>query len=199
MFKMLLTVFCLVSLSLSPEFSQQASGDQRTAASKPITLAFGGTDYFLRWSHAGQFEFTPAGQEDLNSWNEMVTVWLYPNITDGDGLASQANSVLSNYKNSKGKILRTNSVPRTAERPAEYFVAAMLGGANGGAQFLEFAAARFILVNGKGVGIIYSRRAYGEQSPQELGGWVVKHGAIVEKAAMDFDVAKVATVVEGQK
>jgi hypothetical protein len=184
---MFLASLSIFLLSVSPALYQKASADQHAENSKVASLEFRGTSYFLRWSEAGQYEFTPAHQEDLNSWQEMVTVWLYPTITDGEHLAAQANSVLSNYKNSNGKILRTNSVPRTPEKPAEYFIAAMLAGSSRGARFLEFAAARFVLVNGKGVGIIYSRRAYGEQAPQELGGWVVQNGQTVEKAAMGFD------------
>jgi hypothetical protein len=197
--KAFLVSLSIFLLSFSLAFSQRASADQHVEESKVINFEFSGTSYFLRWSKAGQFEFTPASQEDLNSWNEMVTVWLYPSITDGEGLAAQANTVLSNYKNSKGKILRTNSIPRTPEKPAEHFVAAMLGGANGGTRFLEFVAARFVLVDGKGVGIIYSHRSYGEQAPQELGGWVAQNGATVEKAAMGFDSSNVVSYLQKKK
>ena len=195
----LLALLSVLLLSFSPAFPQNASADQSLEDSKAVSFEFMDTSYFLRWSKAGQFEFTPTGQEDLNSWNEMITVWLYPSITDGEGLAAQAISVLNNYKNSKGKILSTKAVPRTSEKPAEYFIAAMLGGANGGTRFLEFVAARFILVDGNGVGIMYSRRSYGEQAPQELGGWVVQNGATVEKAAMGFDPSNVISSVQKQK
>jgi hypothetical protein len=75
----------------------------------------------------------------------------------------------------------------------------MLGGANGGTRFLEFVAARFVLVDGKGVGIIYSHRSYGEQAPQELGGWVAQNGATVEKAAMGFDSSNVVSYLQKKK
>ncbi len=104
---------------------------------KPAAVTFNGTEFHLRWSKAGQFEFTPAGQEDLNRWTEMLTIWRYDAIRDGDALAAQANRTLGAYQSARGKILRTNSLPRTAQKPAEHFIAVLLGGG----QALEFAAA----------------------------------------------------------
>ena len=190
--KVLLLSLSVLLLLLSSGSSLSAAQEQKTTENKIDTIKFNGSDYYFRWSQAGQYEFTPAGQEDLNSWTEMLTLRVYPKIIDGDSLATQANGVLSNYKNSKGNILRTNSIPSTAEKPAEHFIAAMLGGP----QFLEFAAARFLLVGGKGVGVIYSRRAYGTQAPQELGPWVVQNGAPVEKVMMEFNPATAISSLE---
>jgi hypothetical protein len=155
----------------------------KAASPKPATLKFNGTEFHLRWAKGGQFEFTPAGQEDLNRWTEMLTLWRYDAIRDGDGLAAQANRTLGAYQNAKGKILRTNSLPRTAQKPAEHFIAALLGSN----QFIEFAAARLLLMNGKGVGIVYSRRAYGKPAKPDLGAWVTQNGAAIEQKLMAFD------------
>ena len=51
---------------------------------------------------------------------------------------------MENYKSHARRVLRTNSVPRTPNRPAEYFVAVVLGRPD----FLEAAFARFKLVDG---------------------------------------------------
>jgi hypothetical protein len=155
----------------------------KSAASKPVTVTFNGTAFHLRWSKAGQFEFTPAGQEDLTRWTEMLTLWRYPGISEGEGLSAQANRTLGAYQNAKGRILRTNSLPRTPQKPAEHFIAALLGSP----RFVEFAAARFLLVDGRGVGVIYSRRAYGNPAKPDLGAWVGQHGAAVEQRLMAFD------------
>lgn len=194
-----LALIAILLLTLFSGLSQAAELGHHEKGSRATNFEFRDTNYFLRWSESGQFEFTPAGQEDLSSWKEMITVWLYPNITEGEGLAAQANAVLSNYKRSQGEILHTNSVPKTPESPAEHFIAAMLAGSSGGAQLLEFSAARFVLVDGKGVGIFYSRRSYGEQAPQELGEWVAQNGASVEKSSMEFDPSNVVSSLQKKK
>src|ERR1700760_4297191 len=82
-----------------------------------MTLNFNQTEYIHRWAQDDLHEFTPAGQEDLSTWTDMISVNFYPQVTDGDGLARVANQVLENYKADKGIILRTNSTPHTAEKP----------------------------------------------------------------------------------
>jgi len=155
----------------------------KSPSAKPATLTFQGTTFHLRWAKDGQFEFTPAGQEDLQKWSEMVTVWRYAGIKDGEGLARQANGTLNAYKGAQGRILRTNSAPRTPSKPAEHFIAAFLGNAS----MVEFTAARFVLVDGQGAAVIYSRRAYGKPAKPDLGPWVSRHGAEVERRLMAFD------------
>lgn len=167
-------------------FLLQASPPQaRPPAS--ATLTFNGTTFHLRWSKDGQSEFTPAGQEDLQRWSEMVTVWRYPAIRDGEALAGQANRTLGAYKGANGKVLRTNSTPRTAAKPAEHFIAAFLGNPS----LVEFTAARFVLVDGVGAAVIYSRRAYGKPAKPDLGPWASQHGASVEQKLMAFDLRPV--------
>ena len=150
---------------------------------KPAAVTFNGTEFHLRWSKAGQFEFTPSGQEDLSRWTEMLTIWRYDAIRDGEALAAQANRTLGAYQSARGKILRTNSLPRTAQKPAEHFIAALLGGG----QALEFAAARLLLADGRGVGLVYSRRSYGKPAKPDLGPWVAQNGASLEQRLMAFD------------
>lgn len=171
-------LLCLaLAASLAPLAGQGAK-------SPAATLSFNGTPFHLRWSKEGQFEFTPAGQEDLQRWSEMVTVWRYPAVKDGEALAGQANRTLGAYKGAQGKILRTNSTPRTPSKPAEHFIAAFLGGPG----VVEFTAARFVLVDGQGAAVIYSRRAYGKPAKPDLGPWVAGNGAAMEQKLMAFDL-----------
>lgn len=51
----------------------------------------------------------------------MITVNGYPDARDGDALG-RANAV-ENYKSHGARVLKTSSVPRTANRPAEHFIA----------------------------------------------------------------------------
>jgi hypothetical protein len=145
------------------------------------TLVFGGETYVHRWSQAGQHEFTPAGQEDLGAWTDMFTVNVHSATRDGDALASVANGVLSNYEGA-GRILRTNSVPRTAAAPAEHFIAAVLGNAS----FLEAAFARIVLVDGTGVVLVYSRRVYGRAAGDAMSAWLEANGERMESQLMSW-------------
>jgi hypothetical protein len=153
------------------------------AADGSPAFTFNSVEYFSRWSQGGQHEFTPRGQEDLERWTDMVTINRYTGVKDGDALAERANAVLKNYTKHQAKVLRTASVPRTADKPAEHLVAVVFGRPD----FLEAAFARFQLIDGVGVSIVYSRRVYGQKVGNSMSSWLEKNGPAVEKALMDWD------------
>ena len=142
--------------------SQTAATAKAAAATAEGKAAFtlGAVGYFHRWSENDQHEFTPTGQDNLQKWTDMVTVNVYPSAHDGDALAVKANAVLENYKSHGARVLRTDSVPRTPDRPAEHFIAVVFGRPD----FLEAAFARFKLVDGVGCSIVYSHRIYARKS-----------------------------------
>ncbi len=158
---------------------------QTRAAAAPAKSAFvfGGVGYLHRWSMNGQHEFTPEGQEDLEKWSDMITMNVYPDAHDGEALAVKANAVLENYKSHKGMVLKTSSVPRTPDRPAEHFVAVVFGRPN----FIEVAFARLKLVDGVGCSIVYSHRIYGEKIGDQMSAWLNKNGPEMEKALMEWN------------
>jgi hypothetical protein len=172
----LLTLGIALALSLSQ------------AAEKPKTPAFDfrGVSYFHRWSGNEQQEFTPDKQEDLDHWSDMITINGYPAVRDGDGLAGTANAVLENYKSHGGKILKTSSVPRTADRPAEHFIAVMFARPD----LIEIAFARFSLRDGKGHSSVYSHRLYGDKKSDEAIAWLKADGDAVETALMEWEGGK---------
>ena len=149
--------------------------------SKPV-FVFRDVAYLHRWSKNDQHEFTPEKQEDLNKWSDMITVNVYPDALDGEGLAAKANAVLENYKSHQAKVLKTNSVPRTVERPAEHLIAAVFTRPG----FIEVAFARFKLVEGKGCSFVYSHRIYGEKMADQMSAWLSANGPEVEKALMEW-------------
>jgi hypothetical protein len=151
-------------------------------AAKPA-FVFGGVSYLHRWSQNDQHEFTPGGQEDLQKWSDMITMNVYPSAHDGDALAAKANVVLENYKNHKGMVLRSNSVPRTPDRPAEHLIAVVFGRPH----FIEVAFARFKLVDGVGCSIVYSHRIYGEKIGDQMSAWLNDNGPKVENMLMQWD------------
>jgi hypothetical protein len=153
------------------------AGTVRAAAGPVVTLR--GVDYLHRWSAVAQHEFTPADQADLQRWRDMVTVNVHRSVADGDQLAELANGVLGNYQR-HGRILRTASLPRTAQRPAEHFIAAALSAPG----VVEAAFARCVLADGVGYAIVASHRAHGEQAGAELAAWLRAQGTAHEQALM---------------
>lgn len=138
--------------------------------------------YFYRWSNKDQTEFTPEKQEDLNRWSDMITVNGYSDIDNGDRLATRANAVLENYKNHQAIVLRTRSVPRTADRPAEHLIAVKFVRPG----FIEIALARFTLVDGKGYSFVYSHRIYGAKIEDQMSAWLSANGDEVEEALLKW-------------
>ncbi len=150
---------------------------------KDQKLNFKNTEYFHRWSQNGQHEFTPKGQEDLEKWSDMVTINVYSDAKDGDGLASIANAVLGNYQNAGAKILKTDSVPRTAQKEAEHFISAIFPQP----RFIEVVFAHLKMVDGVGCAVIYSHRIYGEKAGNEASAWLRDNGQATEQALMSWE------------
>ena len=173
----LVLVQCVATIALYAQETHVAA-----TAAKPA-FVFGGVSYFQRWSMNDQHEFTPEGQEDLEKWSDMITMNVYSNAHDGDALAAKANAVLENYKSHNGTVLRTNSVPRTPDRPAEHFIAVVFGRSN----FIEVAFARFKLMDGAGCSIVYSHRIYGEKVGDQMSAWLKDNGPKMEKMLMEWN------------
>jgi hypothetical protein len=146
-------------------------------------FVFDGIAYLPRWWMKNQHEFTPAGQEDLKKWSDMITINIYPDAREGDALAAKANAVLQNYKNHNGMVLRTNSLPRTPDRSAEHFIAVVFGRQS----FIEVTFARFKLVDGTGCSIVYSHRIYGEKIGDQMSAWLDHNGAKIERRLMEWN------------
>jgi hypothetical protein len=151
------------------------------AAAAPFKLKFSGQEYVHRWSKGGQNEFTPAVQTDLKTWKDMVTVLVNEKVSTGDQLATLANGVVGNYSKA-GEILRTDSRPRSDHAEAEHFIAAMLRAPG----FTEAVFARVMLVEGRGVVVVYSHRAYGEHSAQTIATFMDHNGDPTERALMGW-------------
>ena len=177
-------IYILQLLVLQAAVGISLNGQETLAATaaKPAFI-FGGVGYLHRWSMNAQHEFTPEGQEDLEKWSDMITVNVYSNAHDGDALAAKANAVLENYKSHKGMVLRTNSLPRTPDRPAEHLIAVVFGRSN----FIEVAFARFKLVDGVGCSIVYSHRIYGEKVGDQMSAWLNNNGPKEEKMLMEWN------------
>ena len=170
----------LVFLSLLALMLSRGLLSAADSAAKPA-FTFREVGYFHRWTQHDQHEFTPDGQEDLKTWSDMVTLNGYPDVRDGEALAAKANAVLENYKRHQAMVLKTDSVPRKGDQPAEHLIAVVFGRPT----FLEVAFARFKLVDGKGCSFVYSHRIHGEKKGDEMSAWLPANGPSIEKALME--------------
>ncbi len=146
----------------------------------PKTFTFAGKAYVHRFSQGDLHEFTPKDQLDLNKFGDMLTLNLYKGVRDWDGLAKIANAVLENYKTAGATAMRTNSVPQTASREAEHFVAVFFVRPT----FSEAAFARFRLLQGLGASLVYSHRIYGSSTSEAIKKWLVANGTKRENELM---------------
>lgn len=155
------------------------TGVGTASALEAAALSFADTRYEHRWSKAGQHEYTPQGQEDLQAWRDMLSLLVHPQVIDGEGLAGVANTVLGNYQRA-GVIIHTDSRPATAEQPAEHLAVAALRGDN----VVEVVFARFLLHDGVGLVVVRSWRSYGEDAAEHIDAWLQGNGEAIERALM---------------
>jgi hypothetical protein len=173
-------------------FLPQDSDKKEKAKEKEKAAAFSLADvkYFHRFTKDDQHEYTPAGQADLAAWTDMVTIHFYRKAKDGDALATTANAVLENYKANKALVVKTDSVPRTKDKPAEHLTVVIFGRPG----FIEVAFARFKMHDGVGTAVIYSHRIYGKKVGNDMSAWLEKNGPALEKTLMKWDaMPKVTT------
>lgn len=150
---------------------------------KVAAFSFADGNYFHRFTQADQHEFTPDGQEDLNAWTEMVTILFYRKAKDAEGLAATANAVLETYKANRAVVVKTDSVPRTRDKPAEHLIVVTFGRP----EFIEVAFARFRMHDGVGSAVVYSHRIYGKKVGDEMSAWLKANGASTERNLMEWD------------
>jgi len=171
-------VMFLAQTAVSGFLPQAADRKERVAA-----FSFADVKYFHRFTKDDQHEYTPDGQEDLNAWTDMVTILSYPRAKDGEALAATANAVLENYKANKASVVKTDSVPRTRDKPAEHLIVVIFGRP----EFIEVAFSRFKMHGGVGSAVVYSHRIYGKKVGDEMSKWLQDNGPTTERNLMKWD------------
>jgi hypothetical protein len=166
-------------------FAQTAvSGFLPQAADRKVAaFSLAELKYFHRFTKDDQHEYTPAGQEDLNAWTDMVTLQFYRKAKDGEALAATANAVLENYKANKALVVKTYSVPAAKDKPAEHLIVVIFGRP----EFIEVAFSRFRMHEGVGAAVIYSHRIYGKNVGNTMSAWLEKNGPTTEGNLMKWD------------
>jgi hypothetical protein len=150
---------------------------------KVTAFSFADVNYFHRFTQADQHEYTPDGQENLKAWTDMVTILFYRKAKDGEALAATANAVLENYKANKALVVKTESVPRVKDKPAEHLIVVIFGRP----EFIEVAFSRFRMHDGVGSAVVYSHRIYGKKVGDGMSAWLNKNGSTIERNLMKWD------------
>jgi hypothetical protein len=102
---------------------------------------------------------------------------------DGEALAATANAVLENYKANKALVVKTESVPRVKDKPAEHLIVVIFGRP----EFIEVAFSRFRMHDGVGSAVVYSHRIYGKKVGDGMSAWLNKNGSTIERNLMKWD------------
>ncbi len=173
----------LAFVMIAALFAQVPASTFGLQGKQAAAFSFANAQYFHRYTKGDLFEYTPDGQANLNAWADMVTINLYRNAQDGGGLAATANAVLETYKANRGSVVKTTSVPRTKDRPAEHFIAVVFARP----AFMEAVFARFKMHEGIGSAVIYSRRAYGKNAGETMRSWLTQNGPAMEKNLLAWD------------
>jgi hypothetical protein len=186
---MCVAAFLLALVQMLAQARPDAAGSLPQGTAKKETAAafvFADVEYFHRFTTGNQREYTPAGQEDLDAWTDMVTIFVYPDVKDGDALVAHANAVVDQNKASKAVIVKLDSVPKTKDKPAEYLLVASLAAPG----VIELAFSRFRMYEGLGTSVIYAHRIYGKNMGtvgDQMSAWLAKNGPGTEKNLMTWD------------
>lgn len=175
-------VICFMAF-ISQSAIYSLSSQTPTKKAQAAAFSFADVQYFHRFTQGDQQEYTPAGQEDLQAWQDMITLRTYEGTKTGEGLAAVANTVLSNYKANKAIVVKTSSVPRTKDKPAEHLIVVLFPQP----KFIEAVFARFRMKQGTGTAVIYSHRVYGEKAGPAMSTWLEKNGPTTETTLMKWE------------
>ena len=148
-------------------------------------ITFRGTEYFLRSSHGNEYDFTPLGQEDLQTFTDELSLDLYPAAHDQEALATITSRVLAIVQGANATVLRKISVSASGQQPGQHFIAAIRPTPHGA----DFSAARFVLVDNQGVGVFYTHRSYGQSAAGTTSEWATKNAIDVEQLLLRFDAS----------
>jgi hypothetical protein len=162
----------------------------QSAATPEIT--FRGTEYFLRSSQGNGYEFTPAGQEDLHTFTDSLTLDLYPAAHDEKALAVITSRIRAIAEGAKATILPA-TVAVSGQSTGEHFFAAVVPTPHGA----DFDAIRVVLVDKQAVGVFYAHRSYGQSAVEVTSDWAKKNAADVEKQLLRFDVSHAVSSAKG--
>jgi hypothetical protein len=185
------TLTALVILTAGISYAAGGTGiaSQTVEAPKSVSagdesVVFAGIKYYLRTHQKDRYTFTPAGQENLERWTDMITLAYDPKVTEGKQLAEQAVAWWQFNRDARARFWHINYVPRLDQMPARanalYLTATIL--ARPDHDYDEFAYTTIRLVGGIAATARYSHREYrtGPSSDERSGTWMKENQSLGE-------------------
>ena len=155
-------------------------GVQSTFAASVENIGFSEKQFEFRDSKNGTHSFTPAGQEDLSTWQEMISFIYADYVKVTSDLQALANNLLESYS-SKGKVMKAVAGPDTSN-PEWFIIASVISGSDAA----EAIMTKVSIENSVGVVMVYSRRFYGNDKGSELVSWFQANGRRLEANLISF-------------
>ena len=144
------------------------------------TVSLNSQAFVHRWSYGDiMHEFTPPGQEDLSSWQDMITMEYLPGIKNRQDLARLADKLLEAYLEQGGKIVGSIALHTLDDPVTEHFIAALLGTS----EVIELVQTRLQVLDGIGTVTTYAHRFYAPHRA-DMAAWMPKNGPAREKALL---------------
>ncbi len=182
------SIFFAFALGATAAAMAVTPGPQSPAMAK---VTFRGTEYLLRSSQGNTYDFTPAEQEDLSTFTDMLELNLYSGAHDQEALTTITGRVRAIAQGAKATILPTNAASTSGQQPGDHFFAAVLPTPHG----VDFDAIHFVLVDKQAYGVFYTHRSYGESAAGKTSEWVTKNAAEVEQQLLQFDASRMVSAV----
>lgn len=177
-----LAIFCTPTLEASgkelrpTQILEEIRIDEATAH----TVSLNSQAFVHRWSYGDKMhEFTPPGQEDLSSWQDMITMEYLPGIKNRQDLARLADKLLGFYQERGGKIVGSIALHTLDDPVTEHFIAVLLGTS----EVIEFVQTRLQILDGIGTVTTYAHRIYAPHRAN-MAVWMPKNGPAREKALL---------------
>ncbi len=177
-----LAISCTPTLDASgnepraPQALEEIWIDEATAH----TVSLNGQAFVHRWSYGDiMHEFTPPGQDDLSSWQDMITMEYLPGIENREDLATLADKLLEAYQERGGKIIGSIALHTLDDPVTEHFIAALLGTS----EVIELVQTRLQILDGIGTVTTYAHRFYAPHRA-DMATWMPKNAPAREKALL---------------
>eukprot|EP00112_Aurelia_sp_Birch-Aquarium-sp1_P006245 Seg16925.1 transcript_id=Seg16925.1/GoldUCD/mRNA.D3Y31 product="putative K" protein_id=Seg16925.1/GoldUCD/D3Y31 len=188
----IINVMAIVSLVIAAShlFAQEgATKEKAEKKAEPFSVILNGTKYFHRYSKGMLNEFTPKGQENLNTWNDMITIFRVDAANNEDKLKELVAGLKETLKKDGGVMFFERTIEKKGDTPTTYLYGMMIRKE----MHLELVSAKATLHDGVSHILMMSHREYGK--PNATTAAIVKWLQSQEKlkdgrAKVDVEIAE---------
>lgn len=139
-----------------------------SAAAQPAILQIGGTPYHHRYSEGALHEYTPAGQDDLDRYSDLVTLLPSPEGMTSTDLERFTAGMVDVHRSRGGDVLSRACEAAAATHAAQCTVMVMFVHST----YVEAAVARHMAMR-DGIGAVsFSHREYGPDARRRVVAWI---------------------------